>query len=442
MKHVFRMPDLSGMRPFLILWSTQALSALGSSMTSFALIVWSYQQQGSALTTSLLSVCSYAPYVLMSLFAGALSDRLDKKRTMLVCDSLAAVSTLCVYGLLAAGRLEVWHLYLLNALNGLMNTVQQPASDVAVSLLAPKEQYQRVSGLQSFSNSLVTILTPAAATAVLAFGGMGAVILLDLSTFAVAFTGLAFFIRIPPVPRKAEVSGASMWRDSLSGLRYLRQNRGVLDLILFLAAINLTASLYNAALPAMLLSRKGGGQAALGLVNTCTGFAALAGSVIASLAPPPKSRVRVICNTLLLSMGIENVLLAFGRTRFVWCLGGVLGWLLIPVMNTNLNALLRSRIPLDMQGRVFSARNTLQFFTIPVGYLLGGVLVDRVFEPLMAAQVAGSPLLLLFGEGKGSGAAVLFLLLAVMGEATCLLFRRDRHIRALEDAPPNGGSAP
>ena len=122
MKHVFRMPGLSGMRPFLILWSTQALSALGSSMTSFALIVWSYEQQGSALTTSLLSVCSYAPYVLMCLFAGALSDRLDKKRTMLVCDSLAAVSTLCVYGLLAAGRLEVWHLYLLNALNGLMNT--------------------------------------------------------------------------------------------------------------------------------------------------------------------------------------------------------------------------------------------------------------------------------------------------------------------------------
>ena len=139
-------------------------------MTSFALIVWSYQQQGSALTTSLLSVCSYAPYVAMSLFAGALCDRLDKKRTMLVCDTLAAVTTLCVYGLLRAGRLAVWHLYLLSALNGLMNTVQQPASDVTVTLLAPRDKLQRVSGLQSFSNALVTVLTPAAASAVLAFG--------------------------------------------------------------------------------------------------------------------------------------------------------------------------------------------------------------------------------------------------------------------------------
>lgn len=440
MKHPFRAPAPAGMRPFLLLWSTQSLSTLGSSMTSFALIVWSYQQQGSALTTSLLSVCSYAPYVAMSLFAGALCDRLDKKQTMLVCDTLAAVTTLCVYGLLRAGRLAVWHLYLLSALNGLMNTVQQPASDVTATLLAPRDKLQRVSGLQSFSNALVTVLTPAAASAVLAFGGLDVVILIDLATFAFAFFSLALFIHVPSVPRGEPEEKGRMWRDCLGGMRYLRQNRGILDLILFLAAINLTASLYNAALPAMLLSRQGGGQAALGLVNTCTGLATVAGSVLVTLAPAPKSRVKVICNTLLLSMGIENVLLAVGRTLPVWCVGGVLGWLLIPVMNTNLNALLRSHIPLEMQGRVFAARNTLQFFTIPVGYLLGGVLVDRVFEPLMAVQFPGSPLLFLFGEGKGSGAAMLFLLLAVTGEATCLIFRRDRHIWALEKKKPSDPS--
>lgn len=63
----------------MILWLTQSFSSLGSSMASFALIVWSYQQEGSALSTALLSVCSYAPYVVMSVFAGALSDRWNKK---------------------------------------------------------------------------------------------------------------------------------------------------------------------------------------------------------------------------------------------------------------------------------------------------------------------------------------------------------------------------
>ena len=103
----------------LILWSTQALSQLGSSMTGFALVLWSYSQYGSALTTALLTVCSYAPYVLLSIFAGALSDRWDKKRTMLLCDSLAALCTVGVLGLWMTGGLRMGHLYLINALNGL-----------------------------------------------------------------------------------------------------------------------------------------------------------------------------------------------------------------------------------------------------------------------------------------------------------------------------------
>ena len=77
------------LRDFLLLWLTQSLSGLGSAMTSYALIVWSYQQEGSALSTALLSICSYAPYVVMSIFAGALSDRWNKKRTLLWCDSFA-----------------------------------------------------------------------------------------------------------------------------------------------------------------------------------------------------------------------------------------------------------------------------------------------------------------------------------------------------------------
>ena len=125
------------LKDFYILWSTQGLSQLGSTMTNFALTLWLYQATGSALQTALLSVCSYTPYVLMSIFAGAFSDKWDKKKTMLVCDTLAACCTLFVFGLLKAGILCPWHLYLLNGINGLMNTVQSPASDVAVTLITP-----------------------------------------------------------------------------------------------------------------------------------------------------------------------------------------------------------------------------------------------------------------------------------------------------------------
>ena len=129
---------------FLILWITQSLSSLGSSMTNFALVIWSYQEQGSALSTALLSVCSYAPYVIMSIFAGALSDKWNKKITMLVSDSVAALCTVVVMVLLLTGKLEIWHLYVLNGINGLMNTIQQPAADVTITLLTPSKHYQKV----------------------------------------------------------------------------------------------------------------------------------------------------------------------------------------------------------------------------------------------------------------------------------------------------------
>lgn len=420
------------MRNFGILCLTQSFSALGSSMTNFALILWSYQQQGSALTTALLSVCSYAPYVMMSIFAGALSDKWNKKATMLVCDSFAALCTVGVWWLLQTGQLEIWHLYGLNALNGLMNTIQQPAADVTITLVTPEKHYQKASGMRSFANSLVNILTPVFATTLFTIFGLQAVIVFDLLTFAVAFVSLACFIQIPRIQREAEEK-ETVLQSAKKGLDYLKCNRGILDLIFFLAAINFTASIYDAALPAMLLSREGGGETALGIVNATTGIALLVGSLIASVFPTPKSRVRVICNTLLLSMSTENFILAFGRSIPVWCIGAMFGWISIPLMNANMDVLFREHIPVTMQGRVYSVRNTLQFFTIPVGYFIGGWLVDKVFEPLMALQEAGSWLTVLFGAGKGSGAAFLFFVIAVPGILTCLIFRKDKYIWQLED---------
>lgn len=414
---------------FLILWSTQTLSQLGSSMTNYALIVWSYTAKGSALTTALLSVCSYAPYVIMSIFAGSLSDKWNKKITILVSDTFSALCTISIFILLKTGRLEIGHLYVLNALNGLMNTVQQPASDVAITLLTPEKHYQKVSGLRSFSNALISMLTPIIATAVLSFANLQTIIYLDLFTFCIAFISLVFFVEIPEY--KADKNTDSFLALTKSGLTYLKQNRGILDLILFLAGINLIASMYNAAFPAMILSKENGGEIALGTVNAFIGAATLAGSIMASFMPAPKSRVKVICNALLISMSTENFFLAFGKSLPLWCIGGVLGWLCVPIMNANMDVLFRERIPVSMQGRVYAARNTFQFFTIPLGYIFGGFLVDKVFEPFMTRNT-NYVLSALFGTGKGSGAAFLFMFLAFAGIAVCLVFRKDKNIWKLE----------
>lgn len=422
--------QLRGMRPVLLLTITQGFSALGSAMTSFALVIWAYSQTGRALDTALLSVCSYVPYILMSIFAGALSDRWNRKRTMLACDAFAAATTLCVLMLLETGRLEIWHLYAINAINGLMNTVQRPAADVAITLITPKDGYQRSAAVRSMTGSVVDLLSPVLATALLSGLGLRAVLAADLMTFACAFAALLFFIDIPQEGKSAEKE--PLLQLAGEGLAFLRAHAGVLHLILLFAGINLIASMYNAALPAMVLSAPGGGERALAMISTVTGVATLLGGAIAALLPRPKSRIRAIVLSLLLSMSTENFCLAFGRTLPVWCLGAVLGWIAIPYMNANLDPVMRTTIPVGMQGRVYACRNTLQFFTIPLGYFLGGYLVDGVLEPLMASQNADSLLTLLFGIGKGSGASLLFALIGVAGVAAVGLFALDREIWKLD----------
>lgn len=408
------------LKTFLILWSTQSLSQLGSAMTNFALTLWLYQQTGSALKTALLSICSYAPYVCMSIFAGALSDRWNKKKVMLACDTFAACCTVTVLVLLKNDLLMPWHMYLLNAVNGLMNTIQQPAGDVAMTLITPKKQYQRTSGLRSLSNSLVTILNPVIATSLFAFGGMDAVIYVDLATFGVAFAALLLFVRIPEIVKGNETESFS--ESVKEGLGYLRNNRMILILILFLAGVNLVASAFDAVLPALILPRENGGETVLGIVTSSAGIATLIGSLMVTVLPAPKNRIRVIYVTMLISLSTENFLLAFARSPILWCLGQMIGWLLVPVMSANLDVILRATIPETMQGRVYSCRNTLQFFTIPIGFFLGGYMVDELCEPVMQKASAGSTLLRIFGSGKGSGAAMAMLILGVAGTLVCLFF--------------------
>ncbi|MDO5346058.1 MAG: MFS transporter [Lachnospiraceae bacterium] len=410
--------ELYELKDFLILWSTQSISQLGSSMTGFALTLWLYEKTGSALSTAVLTICSYAPYVLMSIFAGALTDRFDKKNTMLGCDVFAAVCTIIVFILFRTNSLMVWHLYVLNAVSGLMNTVQQPASEVAMTLIMPKKYYQKTSGLRSLSGSLISILNPLIATALYSFIGLNGVIAVDISTFMVAFTVLLFFVKIPENKSDKRERVLVLAKE---GLLFLRENPLIMALILFMSGVNLVASAFDAVLPGYVLPNPKGGSSVLGIVTSCSGIAMIVGSLVVSVLPKPKNRVKIIYFTMLFSLGTENFLLAFSREPLLWCIGQIIGWILVPIMNANLDVVLRTTIPVELQGRVYACRNTLQFFTIPIGLFIGGFMVDNVCEPFMKVYGDLSVLKALFGSGKGSGAALMMLILGVSGSLICII---------------------
>lgn len=406
------------LKNFLILWSTQSVSQLGSSITIFALTLWLYETTGSSLSTAALTICSYAPYVLMSIFAGALTDRFDKKKTMLVCDLFAVLCTIVVFGLFHTNRLMIWHLYALNIVSGLMNTVQQPASEVAMTLIIPEAYYQKTSGLRSLSRSLISVLNPLIATALYSFAGLNGVVAADVGSFIIAFTALQFFIQIP---ESKNARKESIFLLAKEGLGFLKNNPMIMTLLLFLSGINLISSAFDATLPGYVLPNPKGGQTILGIVTSCSGAAMMIGSLIVSVLPKPKDRVKIVYLTMLFSMGTENFILAFSREPILWCIGQIIGWLFVPVMSTNLEVILRGSIPVELQGRVYACRNTVQFFTIPIGLFLGGFMVDNICEPFMVKCGDLSILKMLFGTGKGSGAALMMFILGVSGSLICII---------------------
>ena len=413
--------ELNELRDFLILWSTQSVSQLGSNITAFALSLWLYEKTGSSLSTAALTICSYTPYVLMSIFAGALTDRFNKKKTMLCCDVFAVICTIIIFVLFRTNRLMVWHLYVLNVISGLMNTVQQPASEVAMTLIIPDKYYQETSGLRSLSRSLISILNPLLATALYSFGGLNGVIAVDIGSFIVAFAALLIFIRIPEKKNERKESVLNLAKE---GLLFLKENPMIMTLILFMSGVNLVASAFDAALPGYVLPNPKGGSSVLGIVTSCSGVAMIAGSLLISVLPKPKDRVKVIYLTMLFSLGTENFLLAFSREPVLWCVGQIIGWILVPVMSANLDVILRTTIPVELQGRVYACRNTLQFFTIPIGLFMGGFMVDNVCEPFMSLYGHLAILKTLFGVGKGSGAALMMFILGVGGSLICIMTGR------------------
>lgn len=432
---------------FLMLWGSQTVSQLGTAMTDYAVIIWVYSRKGTASSVTLLTVCTFLPTIFFRFLAGSVVDRQNKKRIMLAADLLAACGTLVVFVLNSADILQIWHLYVINFLLSLMNAFQEPASFVAVSLLVPKEHYARVGGLQGFSGAAVSILAPALGALLLATGGLDLVLMIDLATFAFAFLVLLCLIRIPETERK-KTEEESFSETCLAGIRYLKEHPAILRITLFLAVINFLAKLGNdGLLSPFILARTGNNQSVLGMVESFTALGVLAGSLMATMMKPARRRTRLIFITTGLVFA-GNIIQSLTFRTWLWCAAAFGSYLLAAIMNVNVDTMMREKVPMGVQGRVFSAKSTLQNFTIPPALLLGGLLADTVFEPFSGTDSPLQRMLSgLFGTGKGSGIALMFFIVGITGMAVSLTRLQKPVYRELDrteteslQTKPNGGN--
>ena len=416
----------------LPLLGAQTLSELATSVVSYSLILWAYGQTGAAFDISLLSVAAYLPYILGSLFSGALIDRLHQKTILIACDTLSAVGTAALLLLFLSGNLSVGWIVLLNAVSGLGNAFHVPAFHALMGRAASDRGDSRLSGLLSFSSALVTAFSTFFATLLYTAVGLVFVFIFDLLVYALA-VGVLLKSQAAAENRPAMGRGAfpqGIWAQAREGYTFLFRHSGLLWIILSMCLMNFFSRLtYENILPAMLLSRSGNNEAILAAVNLTIGLGGVAGGILVSTRRIRGDRVRLLYASAAVSFLFGDLLMAFGRGPALWVPAALAASVPIPFLTAAQQSILYATVPQTVMGRVFAARNAVQFSAIPLGILLGGLLADGVFTPLARSGGPAAELIRrCFGDTDGSGMALMFLCTGLLGALLCAAAYRSRGI--------------
>jgi MFS family permease len=408
----------TGMPAFIVVWLGQIVSVLASSMSQFGLTIWMYQQTESALAMGMMQVAFILPFLLLSPIAGVMVDRYNRKLMMMVSDFTAILATGSIFILLALGRLEYWHLYVAAALNGIGNTFQWPAYSAAISTMVPKEQYSRANGLMSLMEAGPGVLAPLMAGALLPLIGLVGILSIDVVTFFFAIGALLLVVVPQPVRTAAghEAQG-SFWHEAVYGFKYIFKRPSLLGLQMVFFFGNLFFGIAFTLLAPMVLASTNSNSVIFGAVQSAGAIGGVVGGVIMSVWSGFKRRVNgVLAGWAISALGL--IVLGAGGTLVIWLPAMFVTSLVSPLVNTSNQAIWQSKVAPDVQGRVFSARRLIAWFTNPISPIIAGALADFVFEPAMSAD---TPMAAMFGPLVGTGPGAGMALIMVLCGLLCLL---------------------
>jgi MFS family permease len=431
------------MTAFVIIWLGQMISVLATSMTAFAQSIWVFQETGSVTSLGLVQVFFIVPFLILSPVAGVMVDRYNRKLMMMVSDLVAILPTAGLLVLSAQGRLEVWHFYIAAAFQGIGNTFQWPAYSAAISVMVPKEQLGRANGMMSLIEAGPGVLAPILAGLALPVVGLTGILSLDVATFLVAILALAVvFIPQPPQSEAGREAQGSWIKEAKYGFSYIFRRPSLLGLQLLFFAGNLFGGIAQTAAIPMVLARTGNNPAALAAVESAGAIAAVIGGVIMSAWGGFKRRsYGVIFGWMLSSFGL--ITLGLGQMLPVWIASTAYIFVWSPLINGSNQALWQSKVAPDVQGRVFSARRFIAWFSQPIAPLIAGLTADRWLEPAMQPGGALAPVLGdAFGAGPGAGMGVLVSVCGVLIVLVALAGYLYPPVRNADSALPDFDARP
>lgn len=417
-----------------MIWVGQLVSVIGTGLTQFGLGVWVLKETGSITQFSLIIMFASVPAILASPFAGVIVDKWKRKWVMIISDTISGLSTFTIFILIYLNLFEVWHLYIAAAISSFFSSFQFPAYQATIPLLVSKEQLGRANGMIQMAEALSVVFAPVMAGFLIVAIGIKGILLIDFVTFLVAVSTL-LIVKFPELlVNEKDQQKISFFQDAIYGWKYIMDRPGLRGFLSYFAIANLLLGFFNVLLQPLLLSFTN--EKMLGIALSITGIGMLIGGTTMSIWGGAKRRVLSVLGSgmaggiFLILVGLkESVVLITAATFFIF--------IVLPVGNAASQAIWQSKVPLNVQGRVFALRRMIAMSLSPIAYISAGPLVERVFNPI-TKDSSFSPLIgRMIGIGDGRGIGLLFIALGMIWTISSILIYLNPRVRDLEEEIPD-----
>jgi MFS family permease len=364
-------------RNYRLFFVGQLISVVGSWMQSVAQAWLVYRLTGSELLLGLVGFTDKVPVFLLGLAGGVVADRLDRHRIVITTQTLAMVQAATLGVLVVAGRAEVWHIFLMSAVLGVVNAFDLPARQSFISAMVDREDLPNALALNSSVFNAARVIGPALAGIVVAAIGEGPCFLLNAISY-MAVIGCLLAMRLERRPRSPqEVSTA---RHLARGLRYAGGAPPVRALLTLLGLVSVCGMPYVVLMPVFAGEILGGGARSLGTLMGASGVGAFLSAVALARRRSVKGLGRVVAAGSI-GFGLSLIALALSRSFVLSAVILVVVGFSMITQAAATNLLLQSLCPDDLRGRVMSLYTIMFVGMAPWGSLLAGALAHGVGTP-------------------------------------------------------------
>ncbi len=369
-------------------WTGQTISNFGSSITLFALPLLVYKLTGSALNLGISSAANMLPYLLFGLLLGAWTDRVDRKRMMILTD-IGRAAVIATIPLLAwFGTLAVWWIYLVGFLQSTLTICFESGQFAAIPSLVDQNDLVTANGRIYASYSAASIAGPVLAGVLVAFIPLASLMSLDALSFLVSSLSIAWVTMSFNAHQDKQSERKHILQDVSEGLRYVWRHPVLRNISLMMALVNFVTATYIAQLVLFAKERLLANDTQVGLLYTAESVGVV---VLALLAGQLRKRwtfSRVALGALM-CCGLFTLTLALTRSYWLALIFVALEQGCAILFNINTGSLRQAIVPNHLLGRVLSIASVLAWSAIPLGALLGGFIINATHQVALVYAVIG-----------------------------------------------------